>query len=297
MSQAAIPAHTAPAATPARITRGSSTTRGRSDSVMPTATAPVAPRIIWPSPPMLNLPAARGITNASARSVSGTHFLSVCTMPVGFRNELVSTARNARNGSWPSSTMMTATTANAASTASTYGHGRDQRRAGPLGHRRTRGDGRRVSTVVLMHATPVIRRPARRGRSSRGDVADEATRVDHLDPVGEGDDLVEVLRDDDDDAAGGRGRADPLVDERRRRDVQAAGGVVQQQHLRLVREGAGQDDALDVAARQLPARGRRARRLDAELVDGAHRLGPRLRPVDEAAGGPSSAASRARGSR
>ena len=68
---------------------------------------------------MLKRPAASGIANARASRVSGTHFCRVWTIPVGLRNELVSTARNARTGSWPSSTMMTATTANAARTAST----------------------------------------------------------------------------------------------------------------------------------------------------------------------------------
>ena len=65
------------------------------------------------------------------------------------------------------------------------------------------------------------------------------------------DDLVEVLGDDHDGDALARLFTEPVVDVAGRSDIDAPGGLRDQKHLRVARELAGEDELLDVAAREV----------------------------------------------
>ena len=95
--------------------------------------------------------------------------------------------------------------------------------------------------------------------------ADDAPGIDDEEPVAEPGELVEVLGDEQDCGAVLHGLSRPLVDELGRGDVETARGIVQDEEAGSVREGPGEDDPLDVAARQLRSGQVGRRSLDREL--------------------------------
>ena len=97
--------------------------------------------------------------------------------------------------------------------------------------------------------------------------ADDPAVVHHRDPVGEGEDLVELGRDQHHGRPAVALGDDPAVDELDGAHVDAAGGLGGDEHLQVAGELAGHDDLLLVAARQRADGGLRALGADVELLD------------------------------
>ena len=98
---------------------------------------------------------------------------------------------------------------------------------------------------------PAMSMPSCSGSASAdGHLADDATLVQHDEPVGQGEQLVEILGHEEDRgtlrAAGQQLRAHVLGGP----DVEAARRLRDDEHARVSREDARQQDLLDVAARQ-----------------------------------------------
>src|SRR5581483_11914746 len=93
------------------------------------------------------------------------------------------------------------------------------------------------------------------GRGRR-ELADDATLVDHEDAVREGEDLLELQRDEEHRASRVALLDEAAVDELDRADVEAARRLRRDQHLRIAVDLACEDDLLLVPAGQR-ARGRR----------------------------------------
>ena len=79
---------------------------------------------------------------------------------------------------------------------------------------------------------------------------DEPAAVEHTDPVGERQDLVEFGRDEQDRGSPVAEFDDLLVDELDRPDVEAAGRLGDDEHLDVAGQLAGDDHLLLVAARE-----------------------------------------------
>ena len=110
-------AQAAPNRVPAISTRGKRRIKGKSGSKIPTAAAPVAPIINWPSPPILNFPARNGMVKARAINSRGTNLRSVCTKPLVDLNEVVRIVLYASSTLKPMMAMKMPAAAKAASTA------------------------------------------------------------------------------------------------------------------------------------------------------------------------------------
>src|SRR5207248_11710241 len=98
-------------------------------------------------------------------------------------------------------------------------------------------------------------------------LAGDPALVDDRDPVGESEDLVEVLAQQQHAHAVRRRLVQVRVDALDRADVQAARGRSGDEHLRLPRELAGKHDLLQVAAREEANRRLRAGRRDPVATD------------------------------
>ena len=108
-----------------------------------------------------------------------------------------------------------------------------------------------------------------RGLGPRDD-ADHPAAVQHADPVGEGEDLVELGRHQQHGRPGVAHLDDATVDELDRPDVEPAGGLGDDEQPGLARQLAGDDDLLLVAPGQRGDRGVDARRAH---VVALHQLG------------------------
>src|SRR5581483_5880120 len=98
-------------------------------------------------------------------------------------------------------------------------------------------------------------------------LADELPFVEHENPVGEREDLVELERDEQDRATLFAFLDEPPVEELDGADVEAAGGLGGDQHLRVARDLARRDHLLLIAARERARARERAAAAHVELAD------------------------------
>ena len=116
--------------------------------------------------------------------------------------------------------------------------------------------------------TPAISNPSSSGRGrGRVDLSGDRALVHDHDAVGQSEDLIEVLADQEHADAAGRGLAQVLVHGLDRADIEPTGRSRGNEHARLARELAGEDDLLQVAAGEPARRGVRPRRLDVVALD------------------------------
>ena len=118
--------------------------------------------------------------------------------------------------------------------------------------------------------------------------------MDHDDPVGEGEDLLQLAGDQQHGNAPVGGGAQALADELDGPDVEAPARLRRHEHGRFGGQLTGEHDALLVATRQRRERGIRAGAVDPELVDQALRSPAPGRTIDapRAAPRPSSPSAR-----
>ena len=129
----------------------------------------------------------------------------------------------------------------------------------------------------LMPWAPPISRPissteALAVASGVGEHAD----IDDRQPVGEHQQLVEILRDDQDGGAVGGERDQRLMDRGRGAGIDAPGRLRDDQHARVLQDLAADHELLQVAARQAARQRVDAGRADVELLDDLRREVARL---------------------
>src|SRR5205085_6412426 len=86
-------------------------------------------------------------------------------------------------------------------------------------------------------------------------LADDAALVDHENPVGERQDLVELERHEEDGSSRVAFGHEPLVHELDRADVEASSRLRRDQHPRVPRDLARDDDLLLISAGERPGAG------------------------------------------
>ena len=152
----------------------------------------------------------------------------------------------------------------------------EQRRddaAGPLVEREPRrepdgasGSGAPRVRTRFAHAAlrgafpPVIAMPSSSSRDVGPVLADDGALVDHEDAVGQREDLLQLGRHEQHGLAPVARLDELAVDELDRPDVESPRRLRREQHARVARDLAREDDLLLVASRQRAARGRRAGR-------------------------------------
>ena len=124
------------------------------------------------------------------------------------------------------------------------------------------------------------RLPARAGHrdaelvlgDARSELADDLALVEHEDPVGEREDLLELERDEQHCAALVPLLDEPAVDELDRADVETARRLRRDQHLRVAVDLAREHDLLLVAAREATGERLRPAAANVELLQQAASL-------------------------
>ena len=93
--------------------------------------------------------------------------------------------------------------------------------------------------------------------------------IDHGEPVGEHQQLVQILRDHQDGGAVGGQRDQGLMDRSSRTGVDAPGRLRDDEHAWVLQDLAADDELLQIAAGQAARQRLDARRADVELADHA----------------------------
>ena len=136
---------------------------------------------------------------------------------------------------------------------------------------RRRPDRRRVWSA---HATAFLPRAGHRDAElvlgdARSELAHDLALVDHEDPVGEGEDLFQLQRDEQDGTALVALLDEAAVDELDRADVETPRRLGRDQHLRVAIDLAREHDLLLVTAREATGERLRAAAADVELLQQA----------------------------
>ena len=144
-------------------------------------------------------------------------------------------------------------------------------RATAIGARHRDDPARRTRLTTRARSWPVISRPSARGVASLArQLADDPSGEQHDEPVGEGEQLVEVLGDQQHPAAGVAHPAQLLVDVGVGADVEATSRLGGDERPGLARQRPGEEHLLHVAARQ--------------AADRVVRFGPDVEVGDQPAG-------------
>ena len=218
-----------------------------------------APMISCPSPPTLTSPARAGTTTASAASAMRRHRMhDLLELPrlregrrpdVGVDGERVGALgqqRTRRRPRVPRRARRPSRSTGSHRLGAGQGRSARRRRTG-----RGAGEAAPSATSLAHAAPPSISRPMDiRSAPAVSTTPDEVAVVHDGDPVGHGDQLVEVLRDHEHPGARGAVLQQQLLRAAGVGDVEPPARVGRDDERGVLAELAGEQDALDVAARQ-----------------------------------------------
>src|SRR3954453_5823756 len=207
---------------PARSANGRWTKAGRPGSHAAISPAHSPPTTIWPSMPMLNMPARAATAKARPPRTSGVAATSVSASSRWPPNAPTKSAWNAGMGSAPERARTTPPASSAMAIASS-----EERTVGsaPAIRRQTEGVPRSVGSGSVLIQTPATHQQTQlrpRHRATE-EVSDDTALTEHQNAVTEIHDLIKIKRDEEDAAALVALRDELFVDELDRSDVESAG--------------------------------------------------------------------------